>query len=162
MVADYTSWGMGATGKWNPKTEAKKNLRIRAGWCKRQGTKCVPNNLTNQYLWDLDCGLRMPDMPVRKRKGMNPSATSCVNYPLLLQIHVRQKKTCASAQVGVNLVINSKVDFTYQYLWDPNSSNRINALASEQSQQRIAKCKQRFSFSISVLLHSCALTFAKS
>ena len=36
---------------------AKKNLRIRAGWCKRQGTKSVPNNLTNQYLWDLDCGL---------------------------------------------------------------------------------------------------------
>ena len=81
MVADYTRSGMGATAK----VGAKKNLRIRAGWCKRQGTKSVPNNLTNQYLWDLDCGRQQPDTPVRKRKGMNPNATSCVNYRLLLQ-----------------------------------------------------------------------------
>ena len=105
------------------------------------GTKCVPNNLTNQYLWDLDCGRQQPDTPVRKRKGMNPNATSCVNYRLLLQIGRRQKKTCASAQAGVILVINPKVDFTYQYLWDPNSSNLLSALTSEQSQQHIAKCK---------------------
>ena len=51
MVADYTRSDKGATAK----VEAKKNLRIRAGWCKRQGTKSVPNNLTNQYLWDLNC-----------------------------------------------------------------------------------------------------------
>lgn len=125
------------------------------------GTKCVPNNLTNQYLWDLDCGRHRADTPVRKRKGMNPSATSCVNYRLLLQMRVKAK-TCASAQVGVNLVINPKADFTYQYLWDPNSSNPVFLLASEQSQQVIAKCKQRFSFSLSVLLRSCALTFAQS
>ena len=55
----------------------------------------------------------------------------------------RQKKTCASAQAGVILVINPKVDFTYQYLWDPNSSNPLSSPTSEQSQQRIAKCKQR-------------------
>ncbi|WP_417027461.1 hypothetical protein [Citrobacter sp.] len=58
------------------------------------------------------------------------------------------KKTCASAQAGVNFVINPKVDFTYQYLWDLNSINPLSHLTSEQSQQHIAKCKQRFSFSI--------------
>ncbi|MCH9932087.1 hypothetical protein, partial [Salmonella enterica] len=60
------------------------------------GTKSVPNNLTNQYLWDLDCGLRASASPVRKRKGINGNATSCVNYPLLLQVQAKQKKTCAS------------------------------------------------------------------
>jgi len=44
-------------------------------------------------------------------------------------------------------VINPKVDFTYQYLWDLNFSNVASSLTSEQSQQPIAKCKQRFSFS---------------
>ena len=112
------------------------------------GTKCVPNNLTNQYLWDLDCGRHRAVPPVGKRKGMNPSATSCVNYRLLLQIRRTQKKTCASAQAGVNFVINPKVDFTYQYLWDPNSINPLSPLTSEQSQQHIAKCKQKLAFSI--------------
>ena len=79
---------------------------------------------------------------------MNPSATSCVNYRLLLQIRWTQKKTCASAQAGVNFVINPKVDFTYQYLWDLNSSNLLSSLTSEQSQQHIAKCKQKLAFSI--------------
>lgn len=59
-----------------------------------------------------------------------------------------QKKTCASAQAGVILVINPKVDFTYQYLWDLNSSNLLSSLTSEQSQQHIAKCKQKLAFSI--------------
>ena len=84
----------------------KKNLRIRAGWCKRQGTKSVPNNLTNQYLWDLDCGLHEYSSPARKRKGMKGNATRCVNCRLLLQIDDRQKKTCASAQAGVSKVVN--------------------------------------------------------
>ena len=84
----------------------KKNLRIRAGWCKRQGTKSVPNNLTNQYLWDLDCGLHDDSSPARKRKGMKGNATRCVNCRLLLQIDDRQKKTCASAQAGVSKVVN--------------------------------------------------------
>jgi hypothetical protein len=88
MVADYTRSNRGATAK----VEAKKNLRIRAGWCKRQGTKSVPNNLTNQYLWDLDCGRYMTASPARKRKGMKGNATSCVNYRLLLQIGVIAKK----------------------------------------------------------------------
>ena len=59
-----------------------------------------------------------------------------------------QKKTCASAQAGVILVINPKVDFTYQYLWDPNFSNPLSSPTSEQSQQHIAKCKQKLAFSI--------------
>ena len=40
-----------------------------------------------------------------------------------LQIAQGQKKTCASAQVGVIRVINPKADFTYQYLWDLDCIN---------------------------------------
>jgi len=101
----------------------KKNLRIRAGWCKRQGTKSVPNNLTNQYLWDLDCGLRKACSPARKRKGMKGNATRCVNYRLLLQIDVKRKKTCASAQAGVIHVLNPK-------LTSPINTSGITTLAT--------------------------------
>jgi len=45
-------------------------------------------------------------------------------------------------------VINPKVDFTYQYLWDPNFSNPLSSPTSEQSQQHNAKCKQKLAFSI--------------
>lgn len=96
-------------GSSDSKVGAKKNLRIRAGWCKRQGTKSVPNNLTNQYLWDLDCGPHGDASPVRKSKGMKGNATRCVNCRLLLQICDRQKKTCASAQAGVIHVLNPKL-----------------------------------------------------
>ncbi|EOK4359585.1 TPA: hypothetical protein ACG6IH_004580, partial [Escherichia coli] len=98
-------------------------LRIRAGWCKRQGTKSVPNNLTNQYLWDLDCGLHDDSSPVRKRKGMKGNATRCVNCRLLLQIDDRQKKTCASAQAGVIHVLNPK-------LTSPINTSGITTLAT--------------------------------
>lgn len=125
----------------------RKNLRIRAGWCKRQGTKRVPNNLTNQYLWDLDCGLNEASTPARKRKGMKGNATRCVNYRLLLQLHECIKKTCASAQVGVIQVVNFIVDTTYQYLWDLQCSKPRFVVTSTQSQQHIAKCNQRFVFS---------------
>ncbi|MGG4986011.1 hypothetical protein ACLO9Y_16875, partial [Escherichia coli] len=101
----------------------KKNLRIRAGWCKRQGTKSVPNNLTNQYLWDLDCGLHDDSSPARKRKGMKGNATRCVNCRLLLQIDDRQKKTCASAQAGVIHVLNPK-------LTSPINTSGITTLAT--------------------------------
>ena len=119
MVADYTSSDTGATAK----VEAKKNLRIRAGWCKRQGTKSVPNNLTNQYLWDLDCGLHDDSSPARKRKGMKGNATRCVNCRLLLQIDDRPKKTCASAQAGVIHVLNPK-------LTSPINTSGITTLAT--------------------------------
>ncbi|MDK8298363.1 MAG: hypothetical protein QP823_19870, partial [Escherichia coli] len=105
------------------KLGAKKNLRIRAGWCKRQGTKSVPNNLTNQYLWDLDCGLHDDSSPARKRKGMKGNATRCVNCRLLLQIDDRQKKTCASAQAGVIHVLNPK-------LTSPINTSGITTLAT--------------------------------
>lgn len=58
----------------------KKNLRIRAGWCKTSSTKSVPEKLT------------------------------------------------------------------YQYLWDSQNINLLGGQTSEHSQQRIAKCKQRFVF----------------
>ncbi|MCO1591980.1 hypothetical protein MWK28_48085, partial [Escherichia coli] len=105
------------------KLGAKKNLRIRAGWCKRQGTKSVPNNLTNQYLWDLDCGLHDDSSPARKRKGMKGNATRCVNCRLLLQIDDRPKKTCASAQAGVIHVLNPK-------LTSPINTSGITTLAT--------------------------------
>ncbi|EPG4895712.1 hypothetical protein NM463_001800 [Citrobacter koseri] len=158
MVADYTRWGTGATGKWKDEKKPAHPRRL----VQETGTKSVPNNLTNQYLWDLDCGLRRRCAPPAKRKGMNTNATSCVNYRLLLQIAVSAKKKPAhDAQVGVILVINPKADFTYQYLWDLNSSNPPDALTSEQSQQRFAKCNQRFAFSLFCLTspacaHICA------
>ena len=83
------------------------------------GTKCVPNNLTNQYLWDLDCGLHDDSSPARKRKGMKGNATRCVNCRLLLQIDDRPKKTCASAQAGARDEYDSVLRIlTNQYLWD--------------------------------------------
>ena len=71
----------------------------------------------------------------------------CVNYRLLLQLHECIKKTCASAQVGVIQVVNFIVDTTYQYLWDLQCSKPRFVVTSTQSQQRIAKCNQRFVFS---------------
>lgn len=81
---------------------AKKNLRICAGWCKRIVLSRVPGILTNQYLWDLNCLAPPAAKPAAKSKGMSPSATRCLNSLFLLQAAgFRQKKTCASAQVGV-------------------------------------------------------------
>lgn len=137
----------------------KKNLRIRAGWCKRQGTKSVPNNLTNQYLWDLDCGLRKACSPARKRKGMKGNATRCVNYRLLLQIDVRRKKNLRICAGWCNSCAQPEVDFTYQYLWDHHFSNLKPNATSGQSQQRFAKCNQRFVISFFVLLIRVSLTF---
>ncbi|MFA9595681.1 hypothetical protein [Citrobacter telavivensis] len=37
-------------------------------------------------------------------------------------------------------VLNPKVDFTYQYLWDLNFIKPPGNVASEQSQQPFAKC----------------------
>ncbi len=137
-----------------------KNLRIRAGWCKT-GTKSVPNNLTNQYLWDLDCGLRASASPVRKRKGINGNATSCVNYPLLLQVQAKQKNLRISTQVGVIRVINNDVDSTYQYLWDHHSINLTRWPASRQSQQRFANCNERFVLSLYRRISPVQVTFAR-
>ncbi len=70
-----------------------------------------------------------------------------------------QKKTCASAQVGVIRVFNPKVDVTYQYLWDLNSINPLRTLASKQKQQPFAKCNQRFVFSAfrRIFARNCSL-----
>lgn len=37
-------------------------------------------------------------------------------------------------------------DFTYQYLWDNQSSNPVAAFSSTEPQQPFAKCKQKFGF----------------
>ncbi|MGL5456472.1 MAG: hypothetical protein ACRDB3_16480 [Citrobacter telavivensis] len=72
---------------------------------------------------------------------MKGNATSCVNYRLLLQIaEIAKKKPAQLAQVGVIRVLNPKVDFTYQYLWDLNFIKPPGNVASEQSQQPFAKC----------------------
>ncbi|MFA1282967.1 hypothetical protein ACDI96_09720 [Citrobacter telavivensis] len=52
----------------------------------------------------------------------------------------RKKKPAQLAQVGVMRVLNPKVDFTYQYLWDLNFIKPPGNVASEQSQQPFAKC----------------------
>lgn len=125
------------------------------------GTKSVPNNLTNQYLWDLDCGLRASASPVRKRKGINGNATSCVNYPLLLQVQAKQKNLRISTQVGVIRVINNDVDSTYQYLWDHHSISLTRWPASRQSQQRFANCNERFVLSLYRRISPVQVTFAR-
>ncbi|PWY12758.1 hypothetical protein DL345_23065 [Citrobacter koseri] len=61
-------------------------------------------------------------------------------------------------ETGTKSVPNN---LTNQYLWDLNSSNPPDALTSEQSQQRFAKCNQRFAFSLFCLTspacaHICA------
>lgn len=119
------------------------------------------NNLTNQYLWDLDCGLRASASPVRKRKGINGNATSCVNYPLLLQVQAKQKNLRISTQVGVIRVINNDVDSTYQYLWDHHSINLTRWPASRQSQQRFANCNERFVLSLYRRISPVQVTFAR-
>lgn len=144
------------------KIGSKKNLRIRAGWCKRQVRRAYriisPIN-TSGYL---DCGLRASASPVRKRKGINGNATSCVNYPLLLQVQAKQKKNLRiSTQVGVIRVINNDVDSTYQYLWDHHSINLTRWPASRQSQQRFANCNERFVLSLYRRISPVQVTFAR-
>jgi hypothetical protein len=51
-----------------------------------------------------------------------------------------KKKPAQLAQAGVIRVLNPKVDFTYQYLWDLNFIKPPRSVASEQSQQPFAKC----------------------
>jgi hypothetical protein len=53
----------------------------------------------------------------------------------------RQKKTCASAQVGETKHKNFLM-FTHQYLWDLDCSNLAASLASQHSQQFSANCNQ--------------------
>lgn len=61
----------------------KKNLRIRAGRCKTFSTKSVPEKLTYQYLWDLDCHVFGRNGPAGKRKGVSLSATSYYDFRYL-------------------------------------------------------------------------------
>jgi hypothetical protein len=58
----------------------------------RDEYETVPRILTNQYLWDLDCGCWQYASPARKRKGMSLSATRCEKYRLLLHVEVTDKK----------------------------------------------------------------------
>jgi|UPI000510AAFC hypothetical protein len=46
-----------------------------------------------------------------------------------------------------NSCAQPEVDFTYQYLWDHHFSNLKPNATSGQSQQRFAKCNQRFAIS---------------
>ncbi|MEN1216050.1 hypothetical protein AAIG85_36135, partial [Pseudomonas aeruginosa] len=58
-----------------------------------------------------------------------------------------------------NSCAQPEVDFTYQYLWDHHFSNLKPNATSGQSQQRFAKCNQRFAISFFVLLICVWLTF---
>ncbi|GAL50136.1 hypothetical protein CIFAM_10_03850 [Citrobacter farmeri GTC 1319] len=59
------------------------------------------------------------------------TVTDCRNH---------KKKPAQLAQAGVIRVLNPKVGFTYQYLWDLNFIKPPGNVASEQSQQPFAKC----------------------
>ncbi|WP_181573197.1 hypothetical protein [Enterobacter sp. RIT418] len=86
-MADYTRSDRGATAK----IEAKKTCAsAQAG--ARDEYETVLRILTNQYLWDLDCGRSLSASPVGKRKGMNRNATRCEYSLLLLQVEVSGKK----------------------------------------------------------------------
>lgn len=87
MVADYTRSGMGATAK----VEAKKTCAS-AQVGARDEYENVLRILTNQYLWDLDCGRCPCASPAGKRKGMSRSATRCEYSLLLLQVELLGKK----------------------------------------------------------------------
>lgn len=87
MVADYTRSREGAIAK----TEAKKTCAS-AQVGAREEYENVPEILTNQYLWDLDCGLRRRASPAGKRKGMSRNATKCEYSLLLLQVELTGKK----------------------------------------------------------------------
>ncbi|XUM25912.1 hypothetical protein ACQ86C_15835 [Enterobacter asburiae] len=99
MVADYTRSDTGATAK----VEAKKTCAS-AQVGARDEYETVLRILTNQYLWDLDCGRSPCASPAGKRKGMSLSATRCEYSLLLLQIELSGKKTCVKTQVGVKRV----------------------------------------------------------
>lgn len=104
MVADYTRSREGAIAK----TEAKKTCAS-AQVGAREEYENVPEILTNQYLWDLDCGLRRRASPAGKRKGMSRNATRCEYSLLLLQVELTGKKNLRKTQVGVNRVNQPKL-----------------------------------------------------
>jgi hypothetical protein len=78
---------IGATAKVGKKTCASAQVGARDEY------ETVLRILTNQYLWDLDCGVPCAS-PAGKRKGMSLSATSCEYSLLLLQVELSGKKTC--------------------------------------------------------------------
>ncbi|EOF4944375.1 hypothetical protein ACK1SI_002191 [Enterobacter kobei] len=87
MVADYTRSGMGATAKVGAKKTCA-SAQVGA----RDEYENVLRILTNQYLWDLDCGRCPCASPAGKRKGMSRSATRCEYSLLLLQVELSGKK----------------------------------------------------------------------
>ncbi|AAN81878.1 Hypothetical protein c3433 [Escherichia coli CFT073] len=73
-------------------------------------------------------------------------------------VHKKNLRICAG---WCNSCAQPEVDFTYQYLWDHHFSNLKPNATSGQSQQRFAKCNQRFAISFFVLLICVWLTFPR-
>lgn len=141
------------------KIGSKKNLRIRAGWCKRQVRRAYriisPINTS---------GILIVGFARLHRQSETQRITECnelCNYPLLLQVQAKQKNLRISTQVGVIRVINNDVDSTYQYLWDHHSINLTRWPASRQSQQRFANCNERFVLSLYRRISPVQVTFAR-
>jgi hypothetical protein len=85
-----------------PDRDKKKPAHLRR-LVQEMSTQYVLRILTNQYLWDLDCGVWHPTSPVLKSKRMSRSATRCEFYLRLLHVEQQAKKTCVRTQAGVKL-----------------------------------------------------------
>ena len=70
----------------------KKNLRIRAGRCKTFSTKSVPEKLTYQYLWDLDCRVFRPLRASGKTQGSEPKCNQLLRFSLSVTTPIAGKK----------------------------------------------------------------------
>ncbi len=84
--------------------------------------------------------------PAGKRKGVSLSATEVLRFSLSVTTPIAGKKTCASAQAGVSKVVNVTLTPPINTSGRARISTGSREQTSEHSQQRIAKCKQRFVF----------------
>ncbi len=82
-------------------------------------------------------------------KGINGNATSCVNYPLLLQVQGETKNPRISTQVGVISCDQQHVDSTYQYPLGSPPINLTAGLPADNRKQRASQTvNERFVLSL--------------
>ncbi|MCP2001530.1 UNVERIFIED_ORG: hypothetical protein J2Y78_000070 [Buttiauxella agrestis ATCC 33320] len=115
----------------NSENKAKKNLRICAGWCKRMVLNNVPGILTNQYLWDLNCGALLAGSPARKSKGISGKCNQVFKtLSLVTGRQILGKKNLRIRAGWCNSCDQQlEADITYQYLWDFKCSSGESVFA---------------------------------
>lgn len=142
------------------KIGSKKNLRIRAGWCKRQVRRAYriisPINTSGILIVASRVCIASPKTQRNKRK-----CNELCKLSVTVTGSGETKNLRISTQVGVIRVINNDVDSTYQYLWDHHSINLTRWPASRQSQQRFANCNERFVLSLYRRISPVQVTFAR-